>query len=82
MGAEKPTTVANFAITQRIQDLPADFFKNYIKNVEAVTLDNVREASTKYVLGGQSQRVVVGKAVEVLEKLEKLGYPVKYYDRL
>lgn len=82
MGAEKPTTVANFAITQRIQALPADFFKNYIKNVEAVTLENVRDASSKYVLGGQSQIVVVGKAVEVLEKLEKLGYTVKYYDRL
>lgn len=81
MNAEKPQTIAGFALSQKIQSLPADFYENYIKNVEAVTLEQVQVAAQKYILDQGTRIVVVGKASEVLPGLEKLSIPINYFDK-
>lgn len=81
MNAEKPETVAGFAIFTKTQSLPDDFYKNYIKNINSVSLEQVQEAAKKYFLHDHSRIIVVGKAEEVLGGLEKTGIPVKFFDQ-
>lgn len=81
MTAEKPQVVANFALREKTQSLPADFYENYIKNLEAVTLEQVQAAAKKYFSDDAARIVVAGKASDVLPRLEKLGIPIEYFDK-
>lgn len=81
MNAEKPAVIASFALKERTQSLPADFYENYIKNVESVTLEQVQAAAHKYITDQQARIVIAGKASEVLPGLEELGIPINYYDK-
>lgn len=81
MDAEKPNFVAGQAMRIQTQNLPADFYENYIKNIEAVTIEDVMAAAKKYFSYDNARILVVGKAAEVLPGLEKLGYKINYYDR-
>lgn len=80
MNAEKPETVASFALRERTQKLPANFYENYIKNIEAVTLEQIRAAANKYLTDESARIVIAGKGSEVLPGLEKLGLPINYFD--
>ena len=81
MNMEKPGTVARFALTTETQGLPADFYENYIKNINAVTAEDIRNAAKKYFLADNSRVVVVGKSADVLPGLEKTKIPVFYFDK-
>ncbi len=81
MSMEKPETIARLALMQKTQGLPADFYTNYLKSIDAVTAAEVSSAVKRNILGGQSRILVAGKGAEISDKLEALGYPVKYYDR-
>jgi len=77
---ESPQTVASFAINTARYNLPKDYYANYLKNLEAVTLEDVKAAAQKYILPEQANILVVGKGSEVAEKLERFG-EVKYFNR-
>lgn len=81
MTAEKPQTIAGFALRTKTQSLPADFYENYIKNIDAVTLEQVQAAAKKYFSDDAARIVVAGKASEVLPGLEKLGIPIEFFDK-
>lgn len=81
MTAQKPHTIANFALREKTQSLPADFYENYIKNITAVSLDQVEAAAKKYFTAENARIVIVGKASEVLPSLEKLNIEIKYFDK-
>ena len=81
MQIEKPQTVAGYALRIQSQGLPADFYENYIKNISAVTADDVLRVANKYFLMDNSRIVVVGKASDVAPGLEKLKMPVYYFDK-
>jgi zinc protease len=81
MQIEKPQTVAGYALRTRTQKLPDDFYENYIKNINAVTSEDVMAAANKYFLVENTRIVVVGKGSEVIAPLEKLGLPVFQYDK-
>ncbi|MNK16772.1 Peptidase M16 inactive domain protein [compost metagenome] len=81
MGVQKPGTVASFALTIETQGLPADFYENYIKNINAVTPEDIRNAAKKYFLPENSRIVVVGKAADVLPGLESTKIPIFYFDK-
>lgn len=78
---ERPETIASFALNLKTQDLPSDFYTNYLKSIDKVTLDDVEKAAKTVILPGNSRIFVAGKASDISESLDKLGYPVKYYDR-
>lgn len=80
MNAEKPQTIASFALREKTQSLPANFYENYIKNVNAVTLQQLQNAAKKYFFHDNSRIVIAGKASDVLPGLERLNIPIKYYD--
>ncbi len=81
MQIEKPQTVAGYALRAQTQSLPADFYENYIKNISAVTADDVMRVANKYFLAENSRIVIVGKAADVAAGLEKLKYPILYFDK-
>ncbi|WP_299177369.1 pitrilysin family protein [uncultured Chryseobacterium sp.] len=81
MSLEQPATIARFALNQKVQDLPADFYTNYLKSIDKVTAADVTNAVKTTILPNQSRIFIAGKASEISEGLEKLGYPVKYFDK-
>jgi predicted Zn-dependent peptidase len=81
MQIEKPQTVAGYALRIQTQSLPADFYENYIKNISAVTADDILRVANKYFLADNSRIVIVGKAADVASGLEKLNFPVSYFDK-
>ena len=76
---ESPQTVARFAINTAIYNLPADYYSNYLKNLDAVTLADVKEMAQKYIKPENAHIVVVGKGSEIADKLGKFG-EVQYFD--
>ncbi|MEM0542563.1 pitrilysin family protein [Flavobacterium sp. j3] len=81
MQIEKPQTVATYALRKETQKLPADFYENYIKNINAVTADDIMRVANKYFLADNARIVIVGKATDVLPSLEKLKIPILYFDK-
>ncbi|MFL9845332.1 insulinase family protein [Flavobacterium rhizosphaerae] len=81
MQMEKPATIARYALLTQTQKLPEDFFENYIKNVNAVTPEDIRNAAKKYFSADNARIVIVGKAADVLPALEGSKIPIKYFDK-
>ncbi|TPD66116.1 insulinase family protein [Flavobacterium microcysteis] len=81
MQIQKPGTVARYALLTRTQNLPADFYENYIKNINAVTADDIMRVANKYFLADNTRVIITGKGSDVLPGLEKLGIPMFYFDK-
>ena len=81
MQVEKPATVARYALNIETEGLPADFYENYIKNINAVTPDDIMRVANKYFLADNIRIVVTGKGSEVIAGLEKLKIPMFYFDK-
>ena len=63
------------------EGLPADFYENYIKNIQAVTAEDVMRVMNKYVLENNLRIVITGKGAEVIPALEKLKIPMFFFDK-
>ncbi len=77
---ESPGTIARFALNQKVQNLPDSFYADYLKSIDAVTAADVTKAVKANILPNQSRIFIAGKASQITEGLEKLGYPVKFFD--
>ena len=85
MQIEKPSTIAGYALNKETQGLPEDFYENYIKNINAVTAEDIKNAANKYFLADKTRVVIVGKAGDVLPGLESMSkrekLPIFYFDK-
>jgi len=81
MQVEKPQTVARYALNIESQGLPADFYENYIKSIQAVTADDVMRVMNKYVLADNMRILITGKGTDVIPGLERLKIPIFYFDK-
>lgn len=81
MQVEKPQTVARYSLNKLLYNLPDNFYKNFIENINAVTAEDIQRVAKKYFSVDNSRIVVVGKAADVLPGLERLNIPIKYYDK-
>ena len=81
MQVQKPQTVARYALNIETENLPADFYENYIKSINAVTPEEVQKAANKYFLIDNTRIVIAGKGVDVIPSLEKLKIPISYFDK-
>jgi len=81
MNVEKPQTVARYALNIETEALPADFYENYIKKIQAVTADDVMRVMNKYVLADNMRILITGKGADVIPGLEKLNIPIFYFDK-
>lgn len=81
MQVEKPQTIARYALNIETENLPKDFYENYIKTINAVTADDVLRVANKYFLLDNKRIVIAGKGSEVIPALEKLKIPMFYFDK-
>ncbi len=81
MQVQKPQAIARYALNIETEKLPADFYENYIRNINAVTPEQVQQAANKYFLIDNTRIVIAGKGSEVLPGLEKLKIPIFYFDK-
>ena len=85
MQIEKPSTIASYALNKETQGLPDDFYENYIKNINGVTAEDIKNAANKYFLAEKARVVIVGKAADVLPGLEAMSkaekLPIFYFDK-
>ncbi|MGG8497684.1 M16 family metallopeptidase [Tenacibaculum sp. TC6] len=78
---ENPNTIASYALNILTNNLPEDYYKNYLKNINAVTLNDIQNAAIKYFKGDKARIVITGKGIEVLKNLEKTAdYKINYFD--
>ena len=78
---ERSSTIANYALNIERIGLDKDFYKNYLKNLNAVTVEDVQNAAHKYFKGNKARIVITGKGVDVLKNLENLNYQINYFDK-
>ncbi|MEZ4854468.1 M16 family metallopeptidase [Flavobacterium sp.] len=85
MQIEKPETIARYALNIETQNLSDNFYENFMKNINAVTAEDIRNAAQKYFSVDNARVVVIGKASDVLPGLQKLSQdknlPIFYYDK-
>ncbi len=75
---EQPATIARFAINTELQELPKDYYQNYLKNLDALTLDQINAIAGKYVHADNLQITVVGKTDDFADQMARFG-DVQYY---
>ncbi|GHV56506.1 hypothetical protein FACS1894182_03200 [Bacteroidia bacterium] len=79
---ETSSTLANFAINIDKYKLPADYYKNYLKRLEAVTIADVQTAARKYVKPDNAWIVVTGDKAYADKLLSFAGdKTIHYYDQ-
>jgi predicted Zn-dependent peptidase len=79
LALEDPNELLNFAITQKIYGLPADYWDTYPAKISAITAEQVQRVARKYLDLDNIQIVAVGDASKIKPVLDKFG-PVEVYD--
>jgi len=83
---ESPSTIARYALNIETQNLDQDFYTNYLKKLNAVTVQDIQRVANKYFKEGNLRIVVTGKGSEVLDGLKNIKnldgkpVPIKYFD--
>jgi zinc protease len=79
---ESPGTVAQYAINIERYKMPKDYYKNYLKNLAAVTAEDVQTVARKYIHPDQANLVVVGSKDEVAKTLTRFASngKIEYFD--
>ncbi len=83
---EQPSTVASYALNIRTENLPEDFYKTYLKKINAVTQEDILRVTNTYFDLDHLQIVIAGKGADVITNLEKVEFdgkkvPVLYHDK-
>jgi predicted Zn-dependent peptidase len=79
LSLEQPGTLLQNIVTQKIYNLPADYWDTYPQKVSAITAADVQNAAKKYLDMGHLQVVAVGDAAKARAILTKYG-KVELYD--
>ena len=79
LSLEQPQTLLQNIITQKLYNLPADYWDTYPQKVSAITAADVENVAKKYIDMGHLQVVAVGDAAKAREVLSKYG-KVEVYD--
>ncbi len=73
MSLEQPQALLQNIITQKLYNLPVDYWDTYPQKVAAITADDVQRVAQKYIDLGHLQVVAVGDASKAREVLAKYG---------
>lgn len=71
IGLESPQTVAQYAINIERFNMPKDYYANYLKNLSAVTPEDIQAISRKYIHPDKAHIIVVGSKDDVAEGLAR-----------
>lgn len=85
LASERPSTIANYALNIKTQNLDKNFYKSYLANIDKVTIEDIQRVSNKYFNLNNGQIVVTGKGSELINKLKNVNFndkflPINYYD--
>jgi predicted Zn-dependent peptidase len=72
-GLEDPRTVARFAVNTWLNQLPKDHYATYLQRLEAITAQDVTDASRAFLRPEQASVLVVGDRKELWDKLRPIG---------
>ncbi|MDX6384218.1 MAG: zinc protease [Blastocatellia bacterium] len=78
LSLENPQGRLNNIITQKLYNLPANYWDTYPQKVEAITVDDIQRVAQKYVDTNHMQIVAVGDASKTREILAKFGTVDEY----
>ena len=73
LSLEQPQSLLQNIITQKLYNLPADYWDAYPQKVDAITADDVQRVAQKYLDLGHLQVVAVGDAAKARDVLAKYG---------
>ena len=79
LSLEQPTALLQNLVTQKLYDMPADYWDTYPAKVMAVTDADVQRVAQKYIDINHLQVIAVGDATKIKPVLEKFGH-VQLYD--
>jgi zinc protease len=79
LSLEQPNALLQNIVTQKLYDLPADYWDTYPQMVANITAEDVQRAAQRYVSLSNLQIVAVGDASKAREVLAKYG-TVEVYD--
>ena len=79
LSLEQPQALLGNIVTQKLYDLPADYWDTYPQKVAAITADDIQAIAQKYIDLDRLQVVAVGDASKAREVLSKYG-KVEVYD--
>jgi zinc protease len=79
LSLEQPAGLLQNIITQKLYNLPADYWDTYPQKVSAITAADVQKAAKKYLVLEKLQVVAVGDATKAREVMTKYG-KVELYD--
>ncbi|HKR60803.1 MAG TPA: pitrilysin family protein [Pyrinomonadaceae bacterium] len=79
LSLEQPQSLLQNIITQKLYDLPADYWDTYPQKVAAITVDDIQKVAQKYIDLDHIQIVAVGDASKARDVLAKYG-KVEVYD--
>ncbi|MDQ1638370.1 MAG: zinc protease [Pyrinomonadaceae bacterium] len=79
LSLEQPQSLLQNIITQKIYDLPADYWDTYPQKVAAVTAEDIQKVAQQYIDLNHLQIVAVGDAAKTRTILAKYG-TVEVYD--
>lgn len=78
---ENPQTVANMAINMDKYKLPKEYYSNYLKNLAAITPEDIYEVAQKYIRPDNCWIIVVGNRGELADKLKPFAPGgLEFYD--
>ncbi len=79
---ESPQTIARMALNTVKYGLPSDYYQNYLKDLEAVSIADVQAMAQKYIRPENMIVTVVGSRDDVAEKLARFSGSgkVMHYD--
>ena len=73
LSLEQPQSLLQNIITQKLYNLPADYWDTYPQKVDAITAEDVQRVAQKYIDLGHLQVVAVGDASKARDVLAKYG---------
>ena len=87
MSTENKSLLADFAVNIKTLNLPDNFYETFIEKINAVSKEDVKRVANKYLKPENLRIIVVGKGVDVADKLEKIEYkgnliPVNYFNKV
>ena len=87
MSTENKSLLADFAVNIKTLNLPDNFYETFIEKINQVSKEDVKRIANKYLKPENLRIIVVGKGLDVADKLENIDYngsliPVKYFNKV
>ena len=79
---ESPQTIAKFALNIERYGMDKDYYANYLKKLDAVSVEDVRRVAERYITPNNAHVLVVGNSDEIADKLAQFDADgeVTFYD--